>query len=363
MQREYVRYTDDVEVKQTNEDQVIDQIIASMQRLGHTTRARYGRAVRPTHAKSHGLVKGELHVLDGLVEELRQGLFAAPRIYPVIVRLSHVPGELLDDRRVSTPRGIAIKVLDVEGAKLPGHEGGVTQDFVLNTGKVFPSPSVKTFLATITALEKITPAPERLKQAVSVVSRLTNAALHAVGLNSANLDFFGHPFKHPLAEPYYSQVPIRYGDYIAKLSVTPDTPSLRALATARFKPQDENGLRTAVVEIFRTHPAEFEVGIQLCKDLERMPVENANTEWPEDESPYRPVARLILPPQDAYTPARQAFVDEDLSFCPAHSLAAHRPLGAIMRARMRVYEVLGTARRQENGRLLREPRSIAEMPE
>ena len=163
-----------------------------------------------------------------------------------------------------------------------------------------------------------------------------------------------------MAEAYYSQCPFRYGDYIAKLRVRPDMPRLHELLQAGFTPADEDGLRTAVVEYFRDNPAEYEVGIQLCTDLERMPVENANAEWPEDESPYRPVARLILPPQEAFDARRQA-LDEELLFCPSHSLAAHRPLGSIMRARLKAYEVRGNARRQENGRPAKEPRSIAEL--
>ena len=51
------------------------------------------------------------------------------------MRLSHVPGELLDDRKVSTPRGMAIKIFDAEGPKVAGHEGENTHDFVLDTGK------------------------------------------------------------------------------------------------------------------------------------------------------------------------------------------------------------------------------------
>ncbi|HYP13486.1 MAG TPA: hypothetical protein VEQ63_06160 [Bryobacteraceae bacterium] len=138
---------------------------------------------------------------------------------------------------------------------------------------------------------------------------------------------------------------------------------MTALLNVRFEPQDENGLRAAVVDFFRTRDAEFEVGIQLCTDLERMPVENANTEWSEEESPYEPVARLLVRQQDAYSDARRSFVDEDLSFCPAHSLSAHRPLGSVMRARMHAYEVMGNKRRNQNGRPIREPRSIDEMPE
>jgi hypothetical protein len=357
-----VRYTDSVEVIEPDEDETFEKIIGVMAKGGQTTRERYGRSVRTSHAKVHALLKGELRVLDGLPDPLRQGLFGTVRAYPAIVRLSHVPGELLDDRRVSTPRGMAIKVLDVAGPMLPGHEGQRTQDFVLDTGKAFIMPGAKSFLAAITATEMAMPMPEGVKQAVSAASRATNAALNAVGLNSANLDFYGHPFNHPLGEAYYSQAPIRYGDYIAKIAVTPATPEQKALADQTLQPQDENGLRTDVVAFFRSHAAEFEVMVQLCTDLDRMPVENASTEWPEDESPYQPVARLVLPPQDAYSPRRESFEDKKLSFCPSHSLAAHRPLGSLMRARMRAYEALGRARREQNGGQAREPSSIADMP-
>ena len=56
-------------------------------------------------------------------------------------------------------------------------------------------------------------------------------------------------------------------------------------------------------------------------------------------------------------------MEEALSFAPSHSLAAHRPLGSIMRARMKAYADLGSARRRENGKPVREPRSISEVPD
>ena len=59
------------------------------------------------HAKSHGLLRGTLRVLDRLPPDYAQGLFAADGEYPVVLRLSTTPGDLLDDK-VSTPRGIAI---------------------------------------------------------------------------------------------------------------------------------------------------------------------------------------------------------------------------------------------------------------
>ncbi len=359
--RSYVRYTDDVEVIDAGEPETIDKIIAAMGKGGQLTRARLGHSVRTSHAKAHGLLRGELHVHAGLPGHLAQGLFATARTYPVIVRLAHVPGDLDDDRKVSGPRGMSIKILGVEGEMLPAHVGETTQDFILDTGKVFNAIGAKTFLAQIAPVENIAPyTPQAVKGAITAVSRATNAL---IGGSSAALDFFGHPFNHPMAEPYYSQVPVRYGQYIAKLGVIPDTAALRALQEAKFEPRDYDGLRTATVDFFRTHPAEFVVSVQLCTDLETMPVENANKEWPEEESPYQPVARLVLPAQEAFSRAREAFIDDGLLFCPSHSLAAHRPLGSIMRARMQAYTALGTARRAENGSPQLEPRSIDQVPE
>ena len=127
--------------------------------------------------------------------------------------------------------------------------------------------------------------------------------------------------------------------------------------------KDENALRTATVDYLRDWDALFEVRVQLCTDLDTMPVENANTEWSEEESPYRTVARLTFPRQEAYSDARKAYADGDLSFCPSHSLAAHRPLGSIMRARLRAYPEMSRHRRTANGRPLTEPHSIDEVPD
>ena len=66
--------------------------------------------------------------------------------------------------------------------------------------------------------------------------------------------------------------------------------------------------------------------------------------------------------QDADSPARRRFVD-NLSFCVSHSLAAHRPLGSIMRARLRAYPVMSRLRREANGAPLSEPTSIEEVPD
>ena len=366
MQENWVRYSPEVETLLEDEQQIINDIIASMTRLSGRTREKYGHNVRVSHAKSHGLAIGELTVTDNLPAQLAQGLFAKGGTYPVIVRLANVPGEILPDA-VNTQRGFSFKILGVDGPKISGHEGQTTQDFLLDTDPCFPMPNAKSFLLQQrTVIEHLSGVPTVLKEIGSTVARVTNEALQKLGTSSATLDFIGDSRIHPLAEAYYSQAPLRYGDYIAKLAVVPVSAKQKELADANAKVnsyKDENALRTATVDYLRDHDAEFEIRIQLCTDLEKMPVENASKEWSQEASPYLPVARIRLPRQDAYSEARQQYV-EALSFSPSHSLEAFRPLGSVMRARLQAYPALSQLRHEANANkeAIREPASIEEVP-
>jgi hypothetical protein len=75
------------------------------------------------------------------------------------------------------------------------------------------------------------------------------------------------------------------------------------------------------------------------------------------------VGTITVRPQDAYIAARRVYVDEVLAFNPWHAVAAHRPLGNIMRARKRAYAESAGYRRKMNGRIGVEPRDIWECPD
>ncbi len=331
-------FSDRDEIRDPDEPALFARIAETMRATGAAAPRGAGPGGRLSHVKLLGALKGELEVLPDLAPELAQGAFARPRRYPVVARLSHLPAEALDDRGVSSPRGFALKLFGVEGAPLPGHAGG-TQDFVLETGAVFNARDPRSFLAAFSTVAVAAPLPAPAKHAVSAVARGANAALGAVGLGSANLDVLGHPRRHPLAEPYYSQAPLRWGDHVAKLGLFPGE-RLRALAFAADGP---DALREAVAGWFAAHGGGWTLAAQLRTDAAAMPVEDARAPWPETLSPYRPVARLVFGPQDPFAPARAAAV-EALSFAPSHSLAAHRPLGGIMRARLFVYDALAAER-------------------
>jgi hypothetical protein len=356
-----VRFSPGVERPVVDEAATITGLIATMRYIAEKTYRDGGHAIRPVHAKSHGILEGYLEVDTGLPRELAQGLFAKPGRYPVVMRFSTIPGDILDDS-VSVPRGLAIKVIGVEGERLDGSERDVTQDFLLINGPAFSAPTPKKFLSGLRLLAGTTDRVQWFKKFLSSVMRPLQRIIVAItGRPSAAVATFGgHPETHILGETFYTQAALRFGDFIAKLAVAPVSAELAAL---KQKPVNvnraPNGLREAVVAFFKTNGGEWEVRAQLCTDLTVMPIENAAVVWPEEKSPFRPIARIKVEQQAAWNEARSSCVDDGMSFSPWHGLAAHRPLGGIMRSRKQVYEMAKRFRAEKNGRTIEEPREMA----
>lgn len=358
-----VLYSADAEEPEKEEAATSRSINETMRSILETTSNDYGHAVRAVHAKSHGLLEGEIDILPDLPRTLAQGLFATPGRHKVILRFSTNPGDILDDD-VTVPRGLSLKILDVEGERLPGSEGDSTQDFVLVNGPAFMAVTTKDFLPNLKLLAKTTDKAQGAKKVLSAVLRGTEAALEAVGTESVMLkQLGGHPNTHPLGDTYFSQTAFRFGDYIAKFSVAPVSPNLIGLSGHKINASGRpNALREAISEVLIEAGAEWELRVQLCTDLENMPVEDASKVWDEKESPYVPVARISVPSQLAWSEARSAAVDDGLSFSPWHGLAAHRPLGAINRARQSAYEMSAKFRADFNRCPIHEPQELPALP-
>jgi catalase len=358
----YLAFSDSLEQPEPNEQEVFVELSKTMQHITRTMASHYRHAYRPVHAKSHGLLVGTLQVDADLSEPLAQGLFREPKSYPVILRFSTNPGDLLADS-VSSPRGLAIKVLNVQGEMLPSHSGNTTQDIVCVNAKAFGTANAAGFLQQVKLLDKTLEYPESVKQAVSTVARGANTILRAVGIHSGPLDNLGHPYTHILGETFSTVAPIRYGGYVAKLAIVPVSANLKELTGKHIDAgHGFNPLEDAVREFFAGNTATWEIQAQLALDLEATPIEDASVPWPEDQTPYQRVATLTVSPQESYSDARQVFIDEHLSFSPWHALAAHRPLGGIMRARRNAYEEAQRYRAARNVRVHVEPNSIDEVP-
>ena len=357
-----VVYDPAMEVMEKNEAETDKDIVDTMSKINETTFNNSGIAFRSVHAKSHGLLRGSLMV-PNLPAVLAQGMFAAPATYPVLMRFSTTPGDIMDDS-VSTPRGLAVKVVGVEGARVPGSEGAVTQDFVLVNGPVFQRKNAAGFLMDLKMLQPTTDKMERVKKAASALFRGTEAIIEAFGGKSPKIASLGGQREtHILGETFYSQVPMLFGPYICKVGIFPTTPELKALTDAPLDVDGKpNGIREAVVDFFLKNGGSWDVRVQLCTDVDKMPIENANVAWSEDESPYVTVATITVQPQDPWTIEKIAAIDDGLSFSPWHALAAHRPIGSIMRARKASYEMSAKFRAVHNKKQIVEPHSAADIP-
>lgn len=345
-----VRYSAAVEKPIENEEQVHQELMDTMRGIEETTSKDYGHAVRAVHAKMHGIFEGELVVEPGLPPELAQGLFAQGGTYKVVLRLSTNPGDILDDS-VSAPRGLALKILDVPGERLPDSQGERTHNLILVNAPAFAAPDAKAFLGSLKQLAATTDKAEWAKKLLSATLRGVETALEAVGGKSAMLSTMGGtPITHPLGDSYYSQVPFQHGDYIAKYALVPVSSNLTELTGDRVNTSDRpDALREVVRDTLIEQGGVWELRVQLCTDLDTMPVEDASVQWDEEASPYRTVGRITAPPQMSLGTELAAMTDEQTYFSPWHGLAAHQPLGSVNRARRQAYERSAEFRARFNG--------------
>jgi hypothetical protein len=354
----YVRYQVDLEQSFPDEDELVRQVVGAMERANRQVAAKHRHGLRDAHAKSHGILAGELHVEPDLPAHLAQGLFAASRSYPVIVRFSTSPGHLRTDR-VPAPRGMAIKVIGVDGPRALD-DGATTQDFLLVNHPTLPFGTIGEYAELQEALER----QHRESDLRQLSTRLVARVLTRLRFPLPRIaEVLAAPNHHILGETFHSMAALRYGDHVAKISAAPLSEDVRALSGRPVgRRAGDSALRDLVADFFAHHSAGYEVRAQLCVDVDRMPIEDASVLWPEELSPHHRVAVLHLPAQDPYSDARRRYADDVLSFSPWHALEAHRPLGSIMRARRVAYARSSDFRHAVNGVQEREPSSIDELP-
>jgi hypothetical protein len=168
------------------------------------------------------------------------------------------------------------------------------------------------------------------------------------------------PVRNPPLSTYWTMAAVRHGDYVAKVRVAPAADSA---AHAIHRQLDLNGgldvFGPTLVDELQARAFDFDLQVQLCKDLEAMPVNDATVEWPEKLSPFVTVGRVHLPRQDISRPENIEKGDA-LAFNQWRVTEDHRPLGEIMQVR-RIYSTSAKVRRALNHQSQTEPTSVDEV--
>jgi len=341
-------YADDVETIPVDEADDIQRVVQALELILTRRQAKTGQFRADVHVKTHGYAQGELRVLPNLQGELAQGLFEHDGVYPAVVRFSNAASHAQPDA-IPDGRGMAIKVLSVEGELvLADEQRGQTQDFVMVNHPVFIARNVKDYLR----LEQV------FVQADDSTLAKLQGALTGGDWNPlrwhwremlAVARIAGQLPAHPASNTYFSMAPIRFGNYVAKYRARPagDRHDSYLDLVKRLGFQAD-AMRLALEETLRTQEVLFELQVQLRTSERTMPIEDASSEWPESESPYRTVAHLLLPRQEIALLQQQAAF-QNLSFNVWHALAAHRPLGGINRVRRWAYLLSSAWRHRQTG--------------
>ena len=125
------------------------QIIAFWERLVRESPKTegIGRAVRGAHAKTIGVVKAEVEILDNVPAAYAQGIYAKPRRHGALVRFSSASNHLGPDALLGPALGFAIKIFGVDGPKLVDDEpNSATFDLVLKNIPIFIANTAKHYL-------------------------------------------------------------------------------------------------------------------------------------------------------------------------------------------------------------------------
>ena len=293
-----------------------------------------GQIRRGQHARATGCVRAIFKIRDDVSEDFRYGVFQKPgKSFQSIVRFSNSSETIAPDGK-GDARGMAIKLLDVDGIPAIAGTDNRCQDFLSVNHPVFPFATPAEFVKFFDI--RATPFvgdPLAVAWLALFHNRHMNIAREILGEIAASpleLTYWS-------ASPYWLGSPATAAGCAVKYSLVP---GFKGTAL----PEDPTGLpddylSQALERHLKTREAVFEFRIQLQTDPLAMPVEDASVEWDEKISRPIPVATLTIGMQDVNSPEGRALAGEceAMAFSPWNALAEHRPMGGINRLRQAVY--------------------------
>ncbi len=306
--------------------------------IDETVRRQYqtGTARRDAHPKAHGCVRAEFRVAKDLDSRFAKGVLVPGQVYQAWVRFSNGNPDANKPDTDGMERGMSIKLMGVPGAKiLDGEREATTQDFVMMSHPVF---FLKDAGGAVPFFEEL--GSDSTLDKLKVPFTLGFGQLYTLlKINSLKIS-------NPLQTRYWTPTPYQLG-------VGPDRMAIKYSArpcSTSVDPMPDNPgpnfLRQAMHKTLSTGDACMEFMIQP-RTSGKLDVEDARTQWPEEDAPFYKVATIHIPTQEFDSPEQHAFC-ENLSFTPWHALQEHKPLGSINRLRKIVYERISKTRHQLN---------------
>ncbi len=322
------------DTSQSEEERVFPQLAQEINVIQDSLLATKPQNVvlRGFHAKSHGCLKGKLVVLPLSERHIERkfeidpgdtlfGIFAKEHEYDILARFSNGVGFIQADAW-SDVRGLAVKVLEVEGKRVSPQEADS-----------HPEQHTQDFLMTNNPTQLASTAQDFMKFGKTQDSMTSSAWFLTKKLRSMKILLFGLLFRNVdslVNDQYWSDAPINLGEKPIKYTAQPCTRNPNPNPVRR----GDNRLTEDLRRFSFANPICFNFRVQFQLDEEKQPTEDALTEWEEEDTPFVTVAQIRFPPQRL----KQTQGCESLRFTPWHALKEHEPIGNMNRGRSSVYE-------------------------
>ena len=312
------------------EDEIFKEMIKLT--IGMMEKSQNGCPLRVQHAKANACVTATFEIASDIPADLQYGVFSQPgQVFEAIVRFSTAQGTIEPDSN-PTARGLAIKLLNVEGQRAMDGDSDQSQDFLFVDHPVFPFPNPKEYRDVIKY------------KSVPLIGDLL-ALGHLLLFDHDQLKIVHEIRKKTVASllniTYWSGVPYWLGDaagttgQAVKYSAVP--PATGA-GPADPKKLTDDYLREAVAKQLAEGEVVFDFKVQRQGDPATMPIEDASVYWDEKVSIPVKMATLRINKQTVTSDNELEKRCEGMSFNPWHALKEHRPLGGLNRLRKAVYE-------------------------
>lgn len=366
----YILFSPEIEAIAENFDSLQHQINTDIKDYIHKSKSLGNASVytRDAHAKGYAALRAEFRVLSDLPRELSYGLYAAPGNYEAVVRFSNGSSRVLPDKLSGNAQGLAIKVFGIPGNKLaPGEADSTNVDFNLINNPVFFCNSAahyiyisKLFLELNDYFEKGTLGKVEFayywatKMGKAFPDRETLKELKAL------LSFQKIVPRNSLLYSFFSMGAVKSGEYMGKIRVKPNNDYTgQIIQSAVDVNRDLEAYGPVLINEIRHHDYLFDFQVQLCRDLEKQPINDLTVEWKEQDAPFVTVAQLYIPRQDVPDDGNFETM-ENLSFTPFRCLEENRPIGELQMSRLNAYQASSVARHQLNDKERREPKNLLE---
>ncbi len=302
-----------------------ERLAVDIMRAQLKARKAFGGAIdRAFHAKALlGVERAIVTFHDTLPGDLTIGFAKPGASYDAIVRISNAANHATPDYKPDL-RGIAVRII------VSGEE---QHDLLATNAPVSHARNARQFVrfASATAGGSVSRICGIVGLMVSEGPFETIRMLRNVGAARKRV------VRSVALERYWSRGAMRWGEQAVRFQIRPAANADPAPDPALRDPEYLG--KEAVLRLKRGDIA-LELCIQRFVDDRTTPIEDTAIAWREEDSPWVPVATILLPGGDANSAVARAGsrAIDGLSFNPWNTTDQFRPLGNLNRARKSVYD-------------------------